>query len=78
MINGCDLFMFVTQIPKHEPVVINLGEDSDDSETDSKSEVKIGFLGSLDQLLKEARKASEVRTIYHLYHPGMPSWPSRI
>ena len=44
--------------PKHEPVVIHLGADSEDSESEGDSPIKHksnSFFGGLDSLLKEAR-----------------------
>ena len=60
--------------PKHEPVVIKLGEDSD-SESDrsdaesSKKKVSSnknagnGLFGGLEMMIKEARKSAEVSRI---------------
>ena len=59
--------------PKHDPVVIKLGEDSDtdesdasDTESDKKTASKGkssgggGLFGGLEMMIKEARKSAEV------------------
>ena len=61
--------IFVFQIPKHKPVIIDLHEDSSD-ESDGEppykqsrisGETQSGsFIGSLDSFLKAARKSVEV------------------
>ena len=59
--------------PKHDPVVIKLGEDSDTDESDAsdtesdkkpaskgKSSGGGGLFGGLEMMIKEARKSAEV------------------
>ena len=56
--------------PKHEPVVIQLGQDSDDSEDDQDhpltsaakgaSSLGGGLFGGLELMIKEARKSADV------------------
>ena len=63
------------QIPIHEKVIINLGEDSSDSDSDGCSSQRSAprppaggrtdFLSSLDMFLKEARRTAEVRPTKH-------------
>lgn len=49
------------QIPKHPSVVINLAEDSTDSEHEAEPESKKqNILSGIDQFLKDARKSVEV------------------
>lgn len=60
--------------PKHDPVVIKLGEDSDSDESDAsdtesvkksapnkKKSVGGGLFGGLEMMIKEARKSAEVK-----------------
>ena len=62
--------------PKHDPVVIKLGEDSDteesdasDTESDKKRASKGkgsrsgGLFGGLEMMIKEARKSAEVHCV---------------
>ncbi len=54
------VFCFKVNIapPKHEPVVIHLGADSEDSESEGESPIKQksnSFFGGLDSFIKEAR-----------------------
>ena len=56
--------MFPLQYPRHAPVVVSLGPDSDESDEDSTLEttsaVPFSLSGSLDLFLKEARQSVEV------------------
>lgn len=66
--------------PKHEPVVIKLGEDSDSDESDAsdtesvkksgpnkKKSVGGGLFGGLEMMIKEARKSAEVKNSIDFY-----------
>ena len=67
--------------PKHDPVVIKLGEDSEsedscesDSEIGQKTASKDkgssgGLFGGLEMMIKEARKSAEVIENYYLIQP---------
>lgn len=67
--------------PKHDPVVIKLGEDSEsedsgvsDSEVGQKTGSKDkgssgGLFGGLEMMIKEARKSAEVIENYYLIQP---------
>ena len=58
--------------PKHDPVVIKLGQDSDTEESDASdtespkktaTNSKGGLFGGLEMMIKEARKSAEVTSI---------------
>lgn len=66
--------------PKHDPVVIKLGEDSDSDESDvsdtesvkksapnKKKSVGGGLFGGLEMMIKEARKSAEVKNSIDFY-----------
>ena len=70
--------------PKHDPVVIKLGKDSDSDESDAsdtesakkspsnkKNSAGGGLFGGLEMMIKEARKSAEV-TNYSVLKPGIP------
>ena len=60
--------------PQHEPVVIKLGPDSDDSDEDvEENEPKVGsgsgsLFGGLELMIKEARKSASVSLHYLLVY----------
>ena len=85
--NYCCIYLFVClkipylAPPKHDPVVIKLGEDSeseDSCESDSEIGQKTGskdkgssggLFGGLEMMIKEARKSAEVIANYYLIQP---------
>ncbi|XP_048578387.1 zinc finger C3H1 domain-containing protein isoform X2 [Nematostella vectensis] len=60
--------------PTHKPVVIQLGQDSDDSDEDEAYKQQPpggsgwGFFGSLDQMIKQARQSVEKSKVQSISH----------
>ena len=62
-------FVLILQLPQHKPVIIPLGQDSDESDSETVPDAKHsssnssismgGFLGNLDQFLSNVRQDVE-------------------
>ena len=62
-------FVLILQLPQHKPVIIPLGQDSDESDSETVPDAKNsssnssasmgGFLGNLDQFLSNVRQDVE-------------------
>ena len=64
-----ETFVLILQLPQHKPVIIPLGQDSDESDSENVPDAKNsssnsiasmgGFLGNLDQFLSNVRQDVE-------------------